>query len=82
MPRRRRSFGRPFTSVAEIPLVLYVRDMARLKRRSVFTIWRKLRDGTFHPRPSSTDPYTWLKADILEDLAQLQLGMRRLRRLK
>jgi len=76
MPRRRRLFARPFTSFADLPLVLYTRDIARLYRLSIFTVWRKIRAGTFHPMPTGINPYTWQKADILADFMQLRLDMR------
>ena len=82
-PRRRRSLRR-FTSPAEIPLVCYSQDVARLCGKTLPTIWRKIRDGDWSafPPPTGTNPYTWLKADLLAYLQQSQLALRRLRRLK
>jgi len=69
-PRRRRRppVNTPFTNLDDVPLVLFVRDMARLYRQGVTTIRRRLRAGTFRPRPDGTNPYTWKKATILRDL--------------
>jgi len=68
--RRRRPSVPPFTNHNEIPLVLDVHDMARWKRRSVTTIYRLVRAGTFRPAPRETKPrYLWHKEDVLRCVA-------------
>jgi len=77
--RRRRPSLPPFTDFAQLPIILKLLDMSRLYRLSVPTIRRRLRAGTFLPRPSGMDesgqPF-WLKADVLRDLEQPRLDCR------
>jgi len=46
--------------------------MARVKQKSENTIWRQIRQGTFHPAPTGTNPYSWQKADVMRYFEQLR----------
>lgn len=78
--RRRQSIDPPYTNLGDVPMVLKIRDMARLYRQGARTIRRRIRNGTYLPMPTGTDPYTWQKADILRDLEQPRLDVRPSRR--
>ena len=81
MPRRRRrassSIGPSFTSLDKIPLICYSPEIARLIRKPVPAVWRLIRAGDFSrfPPPRGTNPYTWLKADILAYFHQPKLNL-------
>lgn len=88
-PRRRRSpsIAPPFTSPDQIPLVCFTRDIARFCRCSEAAIWRKIRarDFSLFPPPRGSNPYSWLKSDLIAYLNQPKLnlqptGLRPLRR--
>jgi hypothetical protein len=55
-------------TVATIPVLLTLRDISAIYRRSVSTIRRELQAGTFRPVPWDKYPYRWNPADVERDL--------------
>jgi hypothetical protein len=55
-------------TVAAIPVLLTLRDMAAIYRVSVGTIRRGLQAGTFRPIPWDKYPYRWNPSDVERDL--------------
>ena len=73
--RRRRPVSPPFTTLDDIPLRPTTHDMSRIYQKSVQTILRHVRAGTFRPMPiPGVYPYQWNKADVLRDLGYAGLG--------
>ena len=54
--------------VATIPVLLTLKDISAIYRKSVPTIRRELQAGTFRPVPWDNYPYRWLPADVERDL--------------
>lgn len=54
--------------VATIPVLLTLKDISAIYRKSIPTIRRELQAGTFRPVPWDNYPYRWLPADVERDL--------------
>ena len=58
----------PVTSLADLPLLLTLKQIANIYRISVATIYRDLALGTFRPAPYKRNPYRWRRVDVERDL--------------
>lgn len=58
----------PVTTLADLPLLLDLKQIASIYRISVATIYRDLANGSFRPAPYKRNPYRWRRVDVERDL--------------
>ena len=65
-----RGNDRPLTQddLEDLPVVVLIREVARIYRRGVETIRKELRKGIFRPLPFDERPYRWRRVDIIDDV--------------
>lgn len=67
-----RAVGSPFevSDLATLPVILKMREIALVYRKSEASIRREVQAGTFRPVPWDTYPYRWRRDDVAADLAR------------
>lgn len=67
------------SDLAQLPVILTLREIAAVYRVSPLTIRRGLQQNTFRPLPFDKYPYRWLRDDVQRDLLtrRVKLKVRR-----
>lgn len=60
----------PITTLANLGVMLTLKQVAKIYLVSVATMYRDLALGTFRPAPFRRNPYRWRRVDIERDLEQ------------
>lgn len=77
LARRRRpasnnSLGRPYTDLSQLPVIVTIDEVAHFFRVNTRTVRRRIRAGTFRPKPFDRFPYRWRRDDIARELARVE----------